>query len=155
MGTDNHPSIPLSGKVHVAPHPWAVHPRSGGVFRCTTHEPRNEPHPTTGDLRLAVTINQDARTLTTDDNIGRGHIVASFFDGLCWGRFDLASLTRNTAFDGRKQLNGVLRWIGKTAQEAEGRPCTCKVPDGTTFPRWSLLPAVTVPQRAKSPEAEA
>ncbi|HYD02244.1 MAG TPA: hypothetical protein VEB22_13535 [Phycisphaerales bacterium] len=141
--TDTQPSVPLSGRVYFVPHQWAA------------AETEKSANPRIGDLRLAVTVDHDARIVTTDESIGRGRVVASFFDGLCWRRFDVASLTRNTAFEGRDQLSAVLRWTERAAREAAGRACTSTVPDGAAFPLWSLGPAVTLPQRTKAPKTGA
>ncbi|MBY0396058.1 MAG: hypothetical protein K2X91_06240, partial [Thermoleophilia bacterium] len=85
--------------------------------------PDDGRQPFTGDLRLSATLDPDARVSATREFPCVGNIVASIFDGVCWQRFDLTSLTTNTRFNSAVQLQGALRWACTTVQNSAGRVC--------------------------------
>ena len=56
----------------------------------------------------------------------QGAVIASIFDGVCWQRFDVASITRTYRFNNCAQLTAVLRWVRTSVASSAGRPCTLR-----------------------------
>jgi len=130
--------------------------------------------PLVGDLRISATIDPSVRTAGggwdgngkrtaagAGDGRGaarpsagawrgethppcQGVVIASIFDGVCWQRLDVGSITRSFRFNNCTQLTAVLRWVRTAVANSAGRVCTARPADRDRgLPSAYILTAAT------------
>ena len=134
--------IVLSGRTINSRHPWTVNAKVNG--RVTP--PEDARPPLTGDLRLTVSVDAEARILggkrggLTGDSaeLRRGVLTASVFDGLVWRRFDLQCISSSNAFNSLEELEALQATVRAAAEGVAGKVCVAQPEEGSTFLQYTI-----------------
>ena len=134
--------ITLSGRTINNRHPWTVNTKVGG----RVVPPENAVPPRTGDLRLTVSVDPEARILGgkrggltgESGDLRRGVLTASVFDGLVWRRFDLACIATANAFSNLDELETRQAEIRAAAEAVAGKVCVPLPEEGSTFLQYTI-----------------
>ena len=79
--------------------------------------------PMRGDLLLQVTLDPSVYNIGDGNERCRGNLALSLYDGVCWRRFDVETLTRMHRFENPAQLSAVELWLRTTVLRHTGRLC--------------------------------
>ncbi len=134
--------ITLSGRTINNRHPWTVNAKVGG----RSVAPESNVPPRTGDLRLTVMVDVEARILGgkrggltgASAELRRGVLTASVFDGLVWRRFDLACISGVNAFTSLEELEALQDSVRAAAESVAGKVCVAQPEEGSTFLQYTI-----------------
>lgn len=109
-------TFPLSGRTFAVRQSFAPHPANDPALAVPCDE---GCQPLTGDVRLAGALDHQ----TAKRPVVRGTLTASVFDGVCWRRLDLKTLTSVVRFERVEEFHALLKLLVWVVNESRGRTC--------------------------------
>lgn len=89
-------------------------------------EPFEVNEPSRGDLKLSSTLDAKGRLAFQNErsaSLVSGVLCASVYDGVCWRRFDLRSITPRAAYPNPALLESIVASIRAAAELSAGQEC--------------------------------
>jgi hypothetical protein len=109
---------------------FALSGRTFAVRQSFAPIPSNDPalappcdegsQPLIGDVRLAGALDHEPSQRPQC----RGTVTASVYDGVCWRRLDLKSLTCVVRFERPEEFHALMKLLAWIVKESSGRLCT-------------------------------